>query len=178
MKHRTCILVTHSVELCLPYASFFVSMDNGTVISHGATGTLTPKTIQKLEKAEEDERKLADASAITIEAIADDQGEHVTGERDDERKKRLDKLKLVKDETQGQGAVSGAVYLLYVRALGGSSALGGFTWLLIIVGIYILAQFADVGKLASDCLAHSRKLTLADHFCSCQSRSPVLGSVL
>ncbi|GAA5908059.1 uncharacterized protein JCM6883_004104 [Sporobolomyces salmoneus] len=144
MKHRTCILVTHSVELCLPYASFFVSMDNGAVVSSGSTGTLTPRTIQKLGQADDEERKMAEASAITIEEIAREMDEGAPGEAEEERKKKMEKLKLVKDETQSQGAVSGAVYLLYIRALGGQGPLSGFTWLLIIVGVYVLAQISDV----------------------------------
>ncbi|GAA6015204.1 hypothetical protein JCM11491_000503 [Sporobolomyces phaffii] len=139
MRHRTCILVTHSVELCLPHASFFVSMDNGNVISHGATGTLTPSTKHKLEHVDDENRKLVDASAFTIEAIADGEtDEAILREREEERRKRTEKLKLVKDETQSQGAVSAAVYMLYIRSL------GGFTWLLIIVGVYVLAQVSDV----------------------------------
>ncbi|GAA5950453.1 hypothetical protein JCM3765_004553 [Sporobolomyces pararoseus] len=139
MRHRTCILVTHSVDLCLPYASFFVSMDNGTVVSSGATGTLTPRTIQKLGQTDEDGRKLADASAFTIEALAEGEtDEGALRQREEERKKRVEKLKLVKDETQSQGAVSAQVYLLYIRAL------GGFTWLLIIVFVYVLAQVSEV----------------------------------
>lgn len=142
MRHRTCVLVTHAVDLCLPYASFFVSMDNGNVTSSGAPGTLTPSTIRKLGHLDVDDHKLAEASAITIEALADGETDgHVLQEREEERRKRADKLKLVKDETQGQGAVSAAVYMLYIRAL------GGWTWVVIIVAVFILAQISDVGAL-------------------------------
>lgn len=143
MRHRTCVLVTHAVDLCLPYASFYVSMgESGIVTSFGSPGTLTPSTIRRLGHSDIDEAKLAEASAITIEAIADGEtDEHVLQEREEERRKRTEKLKLVKDETQGQGAVSAAVYMLYIRAL------GGWSWVGIIVGVFILAQFSDVGKL-------------------------------
>lgn len=141
MRHRTCVLVTHSVDLCIPYAKFFVSMENGNIVSSGSTGTLTPRTIQKLGPGDEEERKLVDASAITIEGIAEGEtNEHVLQAREEERRKRVEKLRLVKDETQSQGAVSSTVYLFYIRAL------GGYVWLLIIVGVYILAQFSEVGE--------------------------------
>jgi hypothetical protein len=116
-------------------------MDNGNVVSSGSTGTLTPSTIRKLGQSDEEERKFVDASAITIEGIADGETDaNVLRAREEEKRKRTEKLKLVKDETQSQGAVSAAVYMLYIKAL------GGFTWLLIIVGVYVLAQISEVGK--------------------------------
>ena len=150
-------------------------MDNGAVVSFGATGTLTPRTISKLGQTDEDGRKFADASAFTIEAIAEGEtDERVLQEREEERKKRMEKLKLVKDETQSQGAVSAQVYLLYIRAL------GGVTWLLIIVFVYILAQVSEVGEFSI--------IFVEDHapFCadscglsySCEPRPSVLGSIL
>ncbi|GAA6061216.1 hypothetical protein JCM10212_001537 [Sporobolomyces blumeae] len=140
MKGRTCILVTHAVDLCLPHASFFVSLEGGAVVSSGAPGTLTPRTIRKLGHGEgDDERRLADASAITIEALAEDEADPTAlREREAEHQAKLAKLKLVKDETQSQGAVKADVYLLFVRAL------GGWSWLVIILGVYIFAQVAEV----------------------------------
>ncbi|KAF2841560.1 hypothetical protein M501DRAFT_928819 [Patellaria atrata CBS 101060] len=47
MYNRTCILVTHNVTLCLPYAQFAVVLDNGRVVAQGSahevidSGTLT-----------------------------------------------------------------------------------------------------------------------------------------
>ncbi|GAA5924113.1 hypothetical protein JCM1841_004577 [Sporobolomyces salmonicolor] len=139
MRHRTCILVTHAVDLCLPYASFVVSLDHGAVVSSGAPASLTPSTIRKLGELDVEEPAKAAESAITIEAIAEGEtDEQVANEREEERRKRLEKLKLVKEETQSQGAVKGEVYLMYIRAL------GGWSMLAIIVGIYASAQLAEI----------------------------------
>ncbi|GAA5922614.1 uncharacterized protein JCM15063_003362 [Sporobolomyces koalae] len=136
-QHRTIILVTHSVDLCLPHAAFFVTLDNGRVISSGSPGTLTPSTTRKLRQFSDaaQEHRLAEASAITIEATAEgDTDEHVQQEREAEKKKQT----LVQAETQSVGAVPAAVYLLYFRAL------GGLFWVLVIIGAYFLAQLADI----------------------------------
>ncbi|GAA5859422.1 hypothetical protein JCM1840_004609 [Sporobolomyces johnsonii] len=139
MRHRTCLLVTHAVDLCLPYASFVVSLDHGAVVSSGAPASLTSSTIRKLGELDVEDPTKAAESAITIEAIAEGEtDEQVAQEREEEKRKRLEKLKLVKEETQSQGAVKGEVYLMYIRAL------GGWSMLAIIVGIYASAQLAEI----------------------------------
>jgi ABC-type multidrug transport system fused ATPase/permease subunit len=54
MHNRTCILVTHSVTLCLPHAAFAVVLDNGRVTAQGSfqevagSGKLTDETSKSL----------------------------------------------------------------------------------------------------------------------------------
>ncbi|KAF2219714.1 bile acid-transporting ATPase [Elsinoe ampelina] len=40
MYHRTCILVTHNAQLCIPRADFAVVMDNGRVVSQGTASSV------------------------------------------------------------------------------------------------------------------------------------------
>lgn len=118
MRHRTCILVTHAVDLCLPVASYVVSMNNGIVASCGA-----PEEVE-LDKGFDDvvkdlDRKAqhnggvdSNMSAFSIEAIAAGETDQaVLAVKAREKRERQEKLKLIKDETQSEGAVSKEVYL-------------------------------------------------------------------
>ncbi|BGP50526.1 Transporter of the ATP-binding cassette (ABC) [Rhodotorula kratochvilovae] len=141
MRHRTCVLVTHAVDLCLPYAGFVVTLDQGAVVSAGAPDTLSQSRILALEKEQDAHARAeeAQASASTIEAIAEGETDlAVLQHQEEERKKRIDALKLIKDETQAQGSVKGEVYLLYAKALGAwKFAIGAFI-------IFVGAQFSDI----------------------------------
>lgn len=101
MRHRTCILVTHAVDLCLPGSAYVVSMDNGSIITSGSPDTLAaPSSSDALAKGED----VAAASAITIEAIASGEtDDEVTAEQAEAKRARQEKLKLVKDETMSEG---------------------------------------------------------------------------
>lgn len=91
MKHRTIILITHAVDLCLPGASFIVSMENGTVVYSGSpdelsllnsgTGSTSTSTLQGTLTGTDLRSKLGQsstlvngsdpsASSFTIEEIA------------------------------------------------------------------------------------------------------------
>lgn len=112
MRYRTCILVTHAVDLCLPVSAFFVSMDNGVVVASGTPDQLSATDRDLLAVSAAEERPEASASAIMIEDIAEGEtDEELVKQQEEEKRKRLEKLKLVKDETQSEGAVSKDVYL-------------------------------------------------------------------
>ncbi|KAF2666079.1 bile acid-transporting ATPase [Microthyrium microscopicum] len=57
MRNRTCILVTHSVTLSLPFAEFVVVLENGQVTSSGS-----PKEVTVTGKLSEDDSKSLVAS--------------------------------------------------------------------------------------------------------------------
>ncbi|BGP12105.1 Transporter of the ATP-binding cassette (ABC) [Rhodosporidiobolus nylandii] len=144
MKHRTCVLVTHAVDLCLPYASYVVALEDGAVVSAGPPQSLTHSRLIELEK-EQDEHAAShqpndhDPAAGTIEAVLEGEtGEEVLQHEEEERKKRLEALKLVREETQSEGAVKKEVYFAYFRAF------GGIPIVLLSLGIFIAAQFADI----------------------------------
>lgn len=145
MRKRTCVLVTHAVDLCLPYAAFVVTLDQGVVVSAGAPDDLSSSRLLALDKEQQaHDAAQASASAITIEALADsDMGDGVDKQQEDERRKRVEALKLIKDETQAQGSVKGEVYLLYIKALG--------AWKFVVIAflIFVGAQLSDIGASAS-----------------------------
>lgn len=135
MRHRTCVLVTHAVDLCLPAAGFVVSLDQGSVVTAGKPDV--PGIQASLEVARHDQ-PLVSESSFTIEELAD---EEVDEAESAERKRRMEQLKLVKEETRSEGSVKREVYATYIRAFGGWSVL------LAVLAVYGAAQLADIGKL-------------------------------
>lgn len=166
MRHRTCVLVTHAVDLCLPYASFVVTLDQGNVLSAGAPDSLSQSRLLELEKNQDAHAHAEEASAAgasTIEAIADNETDH---QAEEERKKRLEELKLVKEETQASGSVKREVYLLYLKAL------GSWRFVICVSAILLSAQFSEIGasfpdRLGSFGRSYARKSRLP--------RPPLLG---
>ncbi|KAM0753978.1 hypothetical protein T439DRAFT_342117 [Meredithblackwellia eburnea MCA 4105] len=138
MRHRSCVLVTHAVDLCLPESAFVVSMDNGVVITSGPPHLLSSNEATALPtKAEIQE---AAASAVTIEALAEgNTDEGIEVQVAEEKRKRQEELKLVKEETQNEGAVSREVYMLYLKAF------GGWTVGLLALAIFVGAQLSEIG---------------------------------
>lgn len=103
MKNRTCVLVTHAVDLCLPGAAFVVSLDQGEVayagkpsLSKSASFLFEPKQHEIMEAESHKDQ--------TIEELAEPSTEPaiplVTKATQ----------KLVEDEQQAVGAVSSTVY--------------------------------------------------------------------
>ncbi|GAA6009491.1 hypothetical protein JCM10207_003801 [Rhodosporidiobolus poonsookiae] len=145
MRHRTCVLVTHAVDLCLPYAGYVVALEGGRVVSAGEPQDLSKSRLVELEK-EQDEYAAKhakdvgeDPTASTIEAIAEGETDaEVAREREEEARKRKEALKLVKDETQSEGAVKKEVYFMYFRAFGGLPVIG------ITLAILLAAQLSDI----------------------------------
>lgn len=124
MRHRTVILVTHAVDLCLPGAAFVVAMEHGEVIS------ATSPSSSRVDLA-----RIADANESAI-AIAHDEDLAVQ-----EAKTHVAET-LVKEETQSEGAVSLDVYRTYMKGFGGASAV------LVALLIFLLAQLSEIGTSA------------------------------
>ncbi|SCV71654.1 BQ2448_3242 [Microbotryum intermedium] len=146
MRHRTLVLVTHAVDLCLPVASYVVTMDAGSVISAGAPAeiSLGEDFIAKLDPnaSRTDAPRLApnqNESQILIEAIAENETDAVVlAEREEDRRKRQAKLRLIKDETKSDGAVSPRVYFMYFRAM------GGFRIACVSFSLFLLAHLSEI----------------------------------
>lgn len=83
MRHRTCILVTHAIELCFPLAEFVVYLKDGQVVSSGAPEKVALPPVEKLEVLKEEAVKYLEDD----ESVLDDEVH-----------------KLVKEEKQSQGA--------------------------------------------------------------------------
>ncbi|KAI5474447.1 ABC bile acid transporter [Pseudohyphozyma bogoriensis] len=136
MRHRTCVLVTHAAELCLPGSAFVVQLDNGHVVSSGASDTheLHSASLALPKHVVEEE---AHESAITIEAIAEGTTDELIATQEEARLKK-EKFKLIQDENQAEGAVGWDVYIVYLKALGGWTLAGAC------VAIFALAQLFEI----------------------------------
>jgi ABC-type proline/glycine betaine transport system ATPase subunit len=153
MAGRTCILVTHAVDLCLPGAAFVVTMDsNGTITSSGPPNLIDfdspsitrpnfPAFVATNANIEVETNETAVDS--TIEDLLD-----VDEEAEAERKKK--QFELIKDETQSTGAVSREVYTVYIKAFGGLSIL------IFAVSIFVAAQLAEIGGPSSHRVSRNR----------------------
>lgn len=123
MQKRTCILVTHAVDLCLPGSAFVVVMHHGIATASGAPGTIDATLKQVLPSLE-----------LGPPTIA----EKINSE-EDPNFRDIEQLKLVKEEKQVQGSMSAQAYLFYLRML------GGWWVLLVAILVYIVAQLAEIG---------------------------------
>lgn len=104
MRHRTCIIVTHAVDLCLPGSAYVVSMENGTVVASGSPDLLAASPADRAALSVPSGKEDVAASAFTIEAIASGEtDEEVTAEQAEAKRARQETLKLVKAETQSEG---------------------------------------------------------------------------
>lgn len=101
VQHRTVILVTNAVDLCLPGASFVVKMNDGNILSSG------PPDLTHLEllKHQHDFPPQEDSEDSGSETILLTQAHEISGAGTD------GSLKLVREEKYQEGAVSSKVYL-------------------------------------------------------------------
>jgi len=131
MRHRTCILVSHNIPLCVPPADFVVTMANGRV-----TGQGTPHELIVAGKLPEDAatQKSAPGSAHISRvpsrvpsSVGDESGgDTLVNEadadlqktRDEAAKKKETKKQDAMEETKATGAVQWPVMKLYLRSMG------------------------------------------------------------
>ncbi|KAK4235430.1 hypothetical protein C8A03DRAFT_36723 [Achaetomium macrosporum] len=136
MRHRTCILVSHNIPLCVPPADFVVTMANGRI-----TGQGTPQELITAGKLPEDAaiQKSAPGSAHISRvpsrvpsSVGEESGDTLVNDVDgDQQKARSEavKKKEIKkqdamEETKAVGAVKWPVMKLYLQSMG-----GWFFWL-------------------------------------------------
>ncbi|KAH9820672.1 hypothetical protein DFH28DRAFT_884295 [Melampsora americana] len=133
MKNRTCVLVTHAVDLCLPGAAFVVSLDQGEVTYAGKPSL--SKSASFLFPPEQHEIMEAESRKDqTIEELAETSTEpaiHLATKATQ---------KLVEDERQAVGAVSSTVYQLYLKAL------GGFFPIVFTLVLYVISELANAAS--------------------------------
>lgn len=135
MKHRTVILVTHHVGLCIRAASYVVAMKDGQVESSGApvevinSGALGEdfnllEDIETGNEAESEEGPIPIVQA-TLTNTANQKDGHG---------------KLTKDEERAEGGVKLSVYKAYIMAS------GGYIFWVLILSLFCLAQGSVVGQ--------------------------------
>ncbi|KAJ2850312.1 Transporter of the ATP-binding cassette (ABC) [Coemansia brasiliensis] len=97
MEDRTCILITHHLSLCLPYADFVIMLDNGRIAAQG-----TPQQV---------------CDSYSIGGQLPENNEAYLASKDDKPAKANGRL--VKDEVRKQGSINYNLYSEYLDACGG-----------------------------------------------------------
>lgn len=129
MDGRTCILVTHAVNLCLPAASFVAILDAGQCVASGTPAELAASGHVDMEAETPTEESASDSEDTAVT----DKIEHALDGPEHESllaKKAADAeaagegvidegKQLVQDESSNQGSIGLATYMLYFKALGG-----------------------------------------------------------
>ncbi|KAK3901202.1 ATP-dependent bile acid permease [Staphylotrichum tortipilum] len=145
MQHRTCILVSHNIPLCVPPANFVITMANGRI-----TGQGTPQELIAAGKLPEDAagQKSGPGSAhisrvpsrVPSSVGEESGGDTLVNEADgdlhrtrSETAKKETKKQHAMEETKATGAVQWPVMKLYLRSMGG-------WWFWLIAGFVFGAQ--------------------------------------
>ncbi|KAL2152189.1 hypothetical protein VTH82DRAFT_5373 [Thermothelomyces myriococcoides] len=131
MRHRTCILVSHNIPLCVPHANYVVVMANGRVAGQG-----TPQELIAAGHLPEDAaaQKSAPGSAHISRlpsrvpsSVGEESGATLVNEADGDQqktrsetaKKKETKKQDAMEETKAVGAVKWPVMKLYIQSMGG-----------------------------------------------------------
>ncbi|OAA58984.1 ABC bile acid transporter [Niveomyces insectorum RCEF 264] len=141
MRGRTCILVTHNVSLCVPYAEYVVAMNNGRIAGQGytqdviASGKLGEDLMQKLPtdaadisripsrvpSSVGDEAESGDSTTLIDNGGAADPslpGSNGHAKKQARKQNGGDRKQTVLEETKATGAVKWPVMKLYLGAMG------------------------------------------------------------
>lgn len=129
MKGRTCVLVTHNIQLCAPAADFIVVLDNGRitvqgsakdVITSGALGEDIQKTSSSSPTTSHMPSRVPSSVGEESNETAVDNIGGVSAIKPDTDKKK-DKKEKKKDamaEKKAEGSVQWPVLSLYLRSMG------------------------------------------------------------
>ncbi len=132
MGGRTVILVSHAVNLVVPSAAFVVMLDDGHVVASGTPSELMASGALELGEDEHEQNNPLSSSTPTPDSphdIIEENLDRSAGDALETQKQvlmnkaapeatKLEK-QLVAKETQGQGSIGIATYLLYFRSMGG-----------------------------------------------------------
>lgn len=131
MKGRTCILVTHNVQMCAPAADFVVVLENGRVAAQGSATELIAsgelgEDVQKAKPVSADPSRVPSrvSSSVGEESGATTAVDNIGGtsaiKPDDAaaKKAKKDKNKDAMHEAKAEGSMKWPVLSLYLRAMG------------------------------------------------------------
>ena len=129
MKDRTCILVTHNVQMCAPAADFVLVLENGRVSVQGpaeeviASGKLGEEVKNKPVSAQASRVPSRVPSSVgeeSSETAIDGNGADPAAKADNAKakKKKNDKKKDAMHEAKAEGSMKWPVLSLYLRAMG------------------------------------------------------------
>jgi ABC-type multidrug transport system fused ATPase/permease subunit len=131
MRHRTCILVSHNIPLCVPPADFVVTMANGRVTGQGtpqelvADGKLGEEAA--VQKSAPGTAHVSRVPSRVPSSVGEESGDTLLNEADGDQqqakaqsaKKKENKKQDAMEEERVTGAVKWPVMKLYLRSMGG-----------------------------------------------------------
>jgi ABC-type multidrug transport system fused ATPase/permease subunit len=150
MRHRTCILVSHNIPLCVPPADYVITMANGRVTGQGtpkeliAAGTLPEDAA--VQKSAPGSAHISRVPSRVPSSVGEESGATLVNEadgdqqraRDEAAKKKENKKLDAMEETKATGSVKWPVMKLYLRSMGS-------WWFWITAGlVFGLQQFSGV----------------------------------
>jgi ABC-type multidrug transport system fused ATPase/permease subunit len=151
MQHRTCILVTHNVALCVPLAKHVVVLDNGQVLMQGDpeavvdSGALGVDELLKSGIRSRPHSRMPSRvpSFVGEEILPRGNGlanGHMNGITNTDTNGSVEpkKHKVSNQETKSEGSVDWKVYALYLAAM------GPWWYWIIIITIFLLQQVGSV----------------------------------
>jgi ABC-type multidrug transport system fused ATPase/permease subunit len=165
MRGRTCILVSHAINLVAPSAAFVVLLDGGNVIASGSPAELSASGALDLADSEgstendagesvdgevDQDSEVAPSASTIAATVLSAPKDMADGDLEGLEAEPLETGKpvttepavskqLVQNEAQSSGAVGIATYLLYFKAQGGI-----FYWTLVLTA-FAGSQFLQVG---------------------------------
>jgi ABC-type multidrug transport system fused ATPase/permease subunit len=130
MRHRTCILVSHNIPLCVPPSDYVVTMANGRVTGQGsplelvAAGKLPEDAA--VQKSAPGSAHISRVPSRVPSSIGEESGPTLVNEadgpqqatRDGAAKKKEHKKQEAMEESKATGAVKWPVMKLYLRSMG------------------------------------------------------------
>ncbi|KAK0368022.1 ABC transporter [Colletotrichum tamarilloi] len=127
MAGRTCILVTHNLQLCAPSSHYVVCLENGRIAAQGPSAELIAagKLGEDVQKAAINSASVSRIPSRVPSSVGEDGSETVVNPGDesasDARSKKNDKKKEQKDameEKKAVGSVKWPVIQLYLSSMG------------------------------------------------------------
>jgi ABC-type multidrug transport system fused ATPase/permease subunit len=151
MKNRTCILVTHNVQLCIPSADYVVVLENGRVSIKGSADEViaSGKLGEEVHKSRPGSSSNSAIPSRVPSSVGGDEtlvqnGESVNGSEGNQKKAKKDKAPQqdAMDEGRATGAVKWPVVKLYLLSMG--------TWIFWVVTVFVfsLQQLSTVAVQA------------------------------
>ncbi|KAH6850602.1 hypothetical protein B0I37DRAFT_117336 [Chaetomium sp. MPI-CAGE-AT-0009] len=150
MRHRTCILVSHNIPLCVPPADYVVTMANGRVTGEGTPQELIAAGVlpedAAVQKSAPGSAHISRVPSRVPSSVGEESGATLINDadgdqnktRDETAKKKENKKQDAMEETKATGAVKWPVMKLYLRSMGS-------WWFWIVAGlVFGTQQFSGV----------------------------------
>jgi ABC-type multidrug transport system fused ATPase/permease subunit len=147
MKGRTCILVSHNIQLCVPSSDFVVVMENGRITAQGsaeemiASGRLGEEIqIQRSRPGSASVSRVPSHVPSNVGAEIVSADDNTKGTVDGDKAKKKGTKKDAMEESKIEGGVKWSVMKLYL------SALGSFWFWVIMALLFAAQQFSAVAN--------------------------------